>query len=253
LKLGFNGEQVIITGASKGIGLECAQAFNEEGLRVVMVGRDAENLERSAKANKLARYEIFAADLSRPKDRERLFNAFPDADILVNNAGAIPGGNLLDISMEEWEAAWALKVFGYIHLTKLYLGRMMERKAGTIVNLIGTGGRMPRYDYICGGSGNAALMAFTSALGARSVDNGVRVFGINPGITLTERAVSVAKGRAVSNFGDAERWQELFKDLPLGRPAHPREIANAVAFMSSSACGYLSGTVVDIDGGTVFR
>ncbi len=253
MKLGFNGQQVLITGASKGIGLECAETFAEEGLKVVLVGRYADELQAAAKMKNLADYEIFTADLSRPQEREKLFQAFPDVDILVNNAGAIPGGNLLDVSMEQWEAAWALKVFGYIHLSKLYLGRMVERKAGTIVNVIGTGGRMPRFDYICGGAGNAALMAFTSALGARSVDHGVRVFGINPGVTLTERAITVAKGRAESNFGSAEGWEALFAGLPLGRPAHPREIANAVTFTASPACGYLSGTVIDIDGGTVFR
>ena len=63
--------------------------------------------------------------------------------------------------MERWTEAWSLKVMGYIHMTQMMLARMKERKAGTIVNIIGSAGRSPRYDYICGATGNAALIAFT--------------------------------------------------------------------------------------------
>lgn len=255
MDLQLTGKRVVITGGSQGIGLACGRIFAAEGAAVVLVARDPGRLQASADelAASGARVETLAADLSRPADRERLAERHGEADILINNAGAIPAGGLLDLTMERWEEAWSLKVMGYIHLTKLYLPSMYDRRAGTILNIIGTGGRMPRYDYVCGGAGNAALMAFTSAVGARSVDQGVRVVGLNPGITRTERSVSVAKARAASTLGSAERWQEMFGDLPLGRPAEPAEIANTAAFLCSPACGYVSGTVLDVDGGTVNR
>ncbi|WP_164153250.1 SDR family NAD(P)-dependent oxidoreductase, partial [Stenotrophomonas maltophilia] len=78
-------------------------------------------------------------------ERERLWAAQPAVDILVNNAGAIPGGGLLDLSMEQWEDAWSLKVMGYIHLTRLALAAMKTRGSGVIVNIIGMAGRSPRY------------------------------------------------------------------------------------------------------------
>lgn len=248
LKLG--GRRVLITGGSKGIGLACARGFLDEGCSVVLVAHNAAQL--AAAGHELEggnRVVTCAADMSVASERERIAAAFGDVDILVNNAGAIPGGGLLDLSMETWASAWDLKVIGYIHLTKLYLARMSERRAGVIVNIIGSAGRSPRYDYICGGTGNAALMAFTTAVGGRSVDWGVRVFGINPSMTRTDRIVSLSKARAAASLGDEQRWEEMLQDLPLDRLIEPSEIANAACFLASPACGYVSGTVLDVDGG----
>lgn len=95
-------------------------------------------------------------------------------DILVNNAGGIPSGHLLDIDEARWRAAWELKVFGYINLTREIYRGMCARKRGVIVNVIGVAGERLRQDYIAGGTGNAALMAFTKNLGGESVDHQVR-------------------------------------------------------------------------------
>lgn len=254
MDLKLSGRRVLITGGSKGIGEACARVFLNEGCSVVLVARDAERLSACAAGlgagNRVA---TCAADLSQGAERERVAAAFPAIDILVNNAGAIPGGGLLDLSMNSWEEAWALKVMGYIHLTKLYLAGMKQRQAGVIVNIIGGAGRSPRYDYVCGGTGNAALMAFTSAIGGKSVDWGVRVMGINPSQTRTDRIVSLSRTRAKAALGDESRWQEMLTNLPLDRLIEPEEIANAAAFLASPACGYVSGTVLDIDGGGAFR
>lgn len=254
MDLGLTGRRVLITGGSKGIGAACARVFLAEGCSVVLAARDAARLAETAAAlGNLGAVKSFAADLSKPAERARLAAAHPDIDILVNNAGAIPGGGLLDLSMETWEQAWSLKVMGYIHLTQIYLGAMKARGAGTIVNVIGAAGRSPRYDYICGGTGNAALIAFTSAAGGKSVDWGVRIFGINPASTRTDRIVTLAKARAKTAHGDESRWQEMLTNLPLNRLIEPSEIANAAAFLASPACGYVSGTVLDVDGGGAFR
>ncbi|AVO46027.1 short-chain dehydrogenase/reductase [Phreatobacter cathodiphilus] len=256
MDLGLAGRKVIVTGASKGIGQACAEVFAAEGAHVVMVARDATRLAAAAaqiQARHQGPVEITSADLSRPAEREALWANHPDADILVNNAGAIPAGGLLDLSMETWEDAWALKVMGYIHLTKLALAAMKERKSGVIVNIIGMAGRLPRYDYVCGGAGNAALMAFTGAAGGKSQEWGVRIFGINPAGTRTDRIVALSKQRAIAAFGDESRWEEMLTGLPLGRLIDPREIANAAAFLASPACGYVSGATLDVDGGLAFR
>ena len=142
---------------------------------------------------------------------------------------------------------------GYVHMTQMMLGRMKERKSGTIVNIIGTAGRSPRYDYICGATGNAALMAFTGAVGGKSVDWGVRVFGVNPAATRTDRIISLSKTRAKTSLGDESRWEEMLTGLPLDRLIETEEIANAAAFLASPACGYVSGTVLDVDGGGHYR
>lgn len=254
MDLKLTGRRVLITGGSKGIGAACARVFLAEGCSVVLVARDAARLAATATSlGEANRVTTHAADLSAAEERERLAAAFPDIDVLVNNAGAIPAGGLLDLSMETWEQAWALKVMGYIHLTKLYLAGMKERGSGIIVNIIGGAGRSPRYDYVCGGTGNAALMAFTGAVGGRAVEWGVRVFGINPAQTRTDRIISLSKTRAKLKFGDEARWEEMLTGLPLNRLIEPEEIANAAAFLASPACGYVSGTVLDVDGGGAFR
>ena len=255
MDLGLNGQRVLVTGGSMGIGFAAAQIFAQEGCSVVLAARNPERLaEAEAKLVAAgAKVSIFAGDLSLAADRDRLAAEHGTVDILVNNAGAIPGGNLFDIDMARWQEAWSLKVMGYIHMTQLFLRQMKERGSGTIVNVIGGAGRSPRWDYVCGGTGNAALMAFTGAVGGKSPDFGVRVFGINPASTRTERMVSLSKTRARDTFGDESRWEEMLTGLPFGRPIEPDEIARAIAFLASPACGYVSGAVLDIDGGGAFR
>jgi 3-oxoacyl-[acyl-carrier protein] reductase len=254
MDLRLKGNRVLVTGGSKGIGSACGKSFLQEGCSVILVARDADKLAATAAELKVfGKVETCAADLSRAAERERVAAAYPDVTILVNNAGAIPGGGLLDLTMARWQEAWDLKVMGYIHMTQLFLVRMKDKGAGTIVNITGAAGRSPRYDYICGATGNAALMAFTGAIGGKSIDWGVRIFGINPAATRTERSVTLSKARAKSSLGDENRWQEMLKNLPLNRMAEPDEIANMAAFLASPACGYVSGATIDVDGGGAFR
>jgi 3-oxoacyl-[acyl-carrier protein] reductase len=247
-------QRVLITGASKGIGLACANAFAAEGAELILVARDAARLDSAAASILGARaVHTFACDLSRPAERERLAACFPQVDVLVNNAGAIPPGSVLDIGIDDWAESWSLKVMGYIHLTQLYLREMKARRAGTIVNIIGIGGAAPRFDYACGASGNAALMAFTQAVGGRSPDFGVRVLALNPAPTLTDRLVKLYEAYATQRWGDASRWREFLDGLPFGRAADPAEIGAITAMMASPRASYVSGTVIDIDAGTRFR
>ena len=254
MDLRLKGQNVLVTGGSKGIGAACAKIFLQEGCNVTIVSRDAAKLDATrAELASFGPIKAFAADLSQSSERERVMTAHPDTTILVNNAGAIPGGGLLDLTMERWTEAWSLKVMGYVHMTQMMLARMKERKSGVIVNIIGGAGRSPRYDYVCGATGNAALMAFTGAVGGKSVDWGVRVFGINPAATRTDRIISLSKTRAKTALGDESRWEEMLSGLPLDRLIDADEIANAAAFLASPACGYVSGTVLDVDGGGHYR
>lgn len=256
MQLDLQRKKVLITGASKGIGLACAQAFVREGASVVLVGRDGQRLDSARSAIAAAGAGQIAsvpADLSKASDRERLFAAHPDVDILINNAGAIPGGDLFEIDLDRWIAAWELKVFGYIHLTRLYLDAMRTRKSGVIVNIIGMAGVEPRWDYICGSTGNAALIAFTRAAGAKSVDWNVRIFGINPAPTRTDRIEFLLRKKAQDQFGDEERWGEIVSALPFGRMSEVDEIADLAVMLASPRASYLTGTVIDVDGGQSFR
>ncbi|MGH7126789.1 MAG: short-chain dehydrogenase/reductase, partial [Stellaceae bacterium] len=172
-----------------------------------------------------------------------------DIDILINNAGAIPGGTIGTIDEARWRAAWDLKVFGYINLTREYFRLMKARRKGVIVNIIGAAGEKMNSSYIAGSAGNASLMAFTRAIGAAAPEHGLRVVGINPGPVATDRHVMLIRKQAQDTLGDPERWRELAKGLPYGRAATPEEIAAMAAFLASDLSAYTTGTIITIDGG----
>jgi NAD(P)-dependent dehydrogenase (short-subunit alcohol dehydrogenase family) len=255
MDLQLKNKRVLITGSSRGIGLTIALAFAHEGAQPILVARDAANLAAAEQAFAqagLPKPSSVLLDLSVSGSAEQLFAQVPDVDILINNAGAIPGGSVVDVDEQRWRQAWELKVFGYINMTRVFLPRMEARGSGVICNIIGLAGAMPRADYICGSTGNAALMAFTNAIGGDSLKKGVRVFGINPAPTRSDRMQGLLEQQAAKLLGDAQRWSELTGRFPLGRLAEPSEIAELAMFCSSPLCGYLSGSVINVEGGQMF-
>jgi len=256
MDLQLAGRTALVTGSSKGIGLAVGQWFAREGVNVCLVARSADRLEQEAAAIGKATgvtARTLAADLSDAAARERVVKTFPDIDILVNNAGAIPGGSLHDVDEPAWRAAWDLKVYGYVGLTRLYLQKMKARRRGVIINIIGVGGEKLDALYIAGAVGNAGLMAFTRAIGGNSPEFGVRVVGVNPGPVLTDRIETLNRKRAATLYGDESRWRESFAKMPFGRPASCDEIAASVVFLASDLSSYTSGTIVTIDGGLTYR
>jgi NAD(P)-dependent dehydrogenase (short-subunit alcohol dehydrogenase family) len=252
MDLHLRGKCALITGASKGIGAAAAEALAEEGCRLHLAARSAPALEDVAERLR-ATYGVdvwvHPVDLRQPEDITRLAQATSDIDILINNAGDIPGGALNEVDEQSWRHAWELKVFGYINLTRLVYSQMKTRGHGVIINDIGIAGERFDFDYIAGSTGNAALMAFTRALGGRSLKDNIRVVGINPGPVETERVVALMRSAANGRLGNEDRYQELMAHFPLGRSAKPSEIADMMAFLASDRSGYTSGVIVTIDGG----
>jgi 3-oxoacyl-[acyl-carrier protein] reductase len=256
MDLGLRGRRVLLTGASKGIGLASAEVLAAEGCDLVLVARTASGLEAARERIRAAHnvgVETRALDLSDSGSVDRLAEEFPELDVLVNNAGAIPAGAIHQVEEARWRAAWDLKVFGYINMCRRFYALMKARGRGVIVNVIGSAGEAPDAGYVAGSAGNAALMALTRALGGAAPEDGLRVVAINPGPVLTERLETMMRFRAQDTLGDAERWREQLSPLPFGRAGRPEEIAAMVAFLASDLSGYTTGTVVTIDGGIASR
>jgi 3-oxoacyl-[acyl-carrier protein] reductase len=257
MDLGLAGRRVLITGGSQGIGYAVARAFLAEGCRVVIASRDEARLEKALGGLSVdagGRITGRAIDLAARGAPETLAGEYPETDILVNNAGAIPTGDILEIDEERWRAAWDLKVFGYINLTRAMYRHMRGRPPKSIVNVIGTGAEAPQWRYVCGNAANIALNGLTKSLGGRSIDDGIRVVGVNPGAVDTERWRSIHMARAETLVGDRERWREvLSQDRPLGRAARTEEIADVVVFLASDRASWVCGAVLSVDGGALYR
>ena len=117
-----------------------------------------------------------------------------------------------------------------------------------IVNIIGAAAEWLDPGYIAGSTGNAALAAFTKALGKGAKKDHVRVVGLNPGSTATGRMEARLRLQAAAQLGDADLWRDLTADMPFGRAATPEEMAAAVAFLASPLSGYTTGTILTADG-----
>ena len=245
MNLELKGRSVLVTGGSKGIGLACAKAFAAEGCRVHIASRSKETLDRAAQAIG-AETRVHAVDLREAKALRTLAEACADVDTLVNNAGDIPGGTIEAIDEAKWRHAWELKVFGYVNLTRELFARMKARKSGVIVNVIGMAGEHPSFEYICGSMANAGLGAFTKAMGKGSTAFGVRVLGVHPPATRTDRIIPLMKTAAREKLGDENRWQELIGTGSFGQMIEPEQVADMVAFLASARAGKLSGVMINL-------
>jgi 3-oxoacyl-[acyl-carrier protein] reductase len=253
MDLKLTGRRALVTGGSRGIGFGIARLLAGEGCRLELASRSAENLAAARKAllaeNAGLQVGVHAFDLAAPANCTALARACPDIDILVNNAGAIPQSDLGGMDDAAWREAWELKLYGFINLTRAVYPGMCARKRGVIVNVVGIAGERPIPNYVAGSMANAALMAMTRALGVDAMQHGVRVVGINPGSTETDRQIVRWKARAKDKFGDENRWRELTAGFPQGRLATVDEVAAMAVFLCSDRSSYTNATVVTVDGG----
>lgn len=251
MDLGLEGKKVLITGGSKGIGLACARAFVAEGARVALVSRSEENLKK-AKATLRDAYTI-AADLTDAAAAaamvERVEREFGPLDVLVNSAGAAKRTDAAELTPAAWRAGMDAKYFTYIHVIDPLIKRMAARGRGAVINIIGSGGKVASPTHLAGGAANAALMLATAGLAFAYAGKGIRVVGLNPGVTNTERVSQGMKAEAQrAGISEAEATRQAKARLPLGRFADPEEIADIVVFAASERGRYLTGANLSTDG-----
>ena len=256
MNLGLKGKVVLITGGSKGIGLACARMFADEGAQVAIASRNANNLDGARQQLSKDRLHVITvqADFSQANDAHAAVVAteheLGPIDILVNSAGAARRRNLDAYDADAWHEGMNAKYFPYVFAMDAVRPGMIERKRGSIINIIGHGGKVARATHLAGGAANAALMLVTAGWATALAPHGIRVNGINPSATLTDRFEGGMKAEAeLQGISIAEATERHLAHIPLGRFAKPEEVASVTVFLASDQASYVTGTVIPMDGG----
>lgn len=251
MDLGLYGKHVLVTGGSKGIGFACARVFASEGARVTITSRSVANLER-ARAS-LGDVLALAADLSDAGAAAGVVSScereMGPIDALVNCAGAARRRPPDELDPAAYRLAMEAKYLPYVNTMDPVVKGMAARGRGVIVNVIGNGGKVASPIHLAGGAANAALMLVTAGLAAAYARRGVRVVGVNPALTNTERVADGLRADAVMlGITEQEALRRSEERIGMGRMAEPDEIAQVVAFLASDRASYVSGTTVTLDG-----
>ena len=256
MDLGLRDRIVVVTGASKGIGFACAQAFAGEGARVALISRSRANLDVAlAKIQAFAhRPRAFVADLTDAEQAAKMVDDVESLlgpiDVLVSSAGAAKRYPPDELGPQAWRDAMDAKFFSYIHPLDTAIKRMAARGRGCVINIIGQGGKIANPIHLPGGAANAALMLATAGLAAAYGPNGVRVNAINPGGTLTGRVQQGLDAEAkMTGLAADEILRRQQARIPLQRLGTPEEIAQVALFLASSQASYVTGAIIPMDGG----
>jgi NAD(P)-dependent dehydrogenase (short-subunit alcohol dehydrogenase family) len=254
MDLGLQGKTALVTGGSKGIGLACAKLLASEGARIAICSRSRANIE--AALRELPGAFGITADLRSADEAAKVVDTvwreLGSLDILVTSAGAAKRTPPQELSPVAWQEAMDNKYFSYINVIDPTVKKMAARGAGVIVNIIGSGGKVAAPTHLPGGAANAALMLATVGLASAYAGQGLRVVGVNPGLTHTGRVDAAMKAVAASEgISEHEALRRATAAIPMGRLADPEEVASVVAYLCSAQASYLTGIVVSMDGAAV--
>lgn len=255
MQLELGGKCGIVTGASRGIGRAIALALAREGMRLALVARASDVLDDAVRQTGSADAFAIGCDLREAAAPAAAVAAtlarFGTIDVLVNCAGATKRGDFLALTDEEWSDGFALKFHAAMRMSRAAWPTLCASR-GTIVNIIGVGGRVASAEFSIGGAVNSALINLTKSLADRGVRDGVRVNAVNPGGIATDRwrnRVNVVADRDRTTPAQAEEL--LVREMGVASIGTPQNIADVVAFMVSPRAAYMQGAVVDVDGGMV--
>ncbi len=240
----FTGKVVIVTGAGTGIGAAAARRFSADGASVVLAGRRADKLESLAGSLPADRVLVQAADVSKEADCDALVRAavarFGQLDVLVNNAGTATFGAFEKTEIAEYHKVMQTNVDGVIYCIRAALPHLVKTK-GNIVTVSSASGLGGDWGLSYYNASKGAVTNLTRALALEFGNRGVRVNAVNPSLTVTDMSAGIT--------GNEEIMAKFRDRIPLGRPAEPAEIADAIVFLASHDARFITGVNLPVDGG----
>ena len=241
----FQNKTVVVTGAGSGIGEATVRRFHAEGANVVLVGRTRQKLKRvEGSLSDPERVMVQPGDVSSAPDVDTVVSAiierFGGIDVLVNNAGTAVTGPFADLSFEDWRKVMSIDVDGIFHMTKAALPHLLRAK-GSVVNVSSVSGIGGDWHMSVYNAAKGAVTNLTRSLAMELGGQGVRVNAVNPSLTESDMTKDI--------LSDKNLMAKFAERIPLGRAAHPEEVADVIAFLASHDARFVNGVNLPVDGG----
>ncbi len=247
--MNLQGKVAIVTGSTRGIGKAIAEELAKQGAQVVISGRNVELARTVAEAIQQKGGQAIAipADVSQWEDAQALvqqtIQQWGRVDILVNNAGITRDNLLLRMSEADWDAVLQVNLKGAFNCTKSVTRQMMKQRYGRIINITSVVGLMGNVGQANYAASKAGLIGFTRSVARELASRNITCNAVAPGYIQTD----------MTNALDDNVKEALQQQIPLGRLGEPADVARVVAFLCSDAAAYITGQVINVDGGMVMN
>ncbi|MFX1446101.1 MAG: SDR family oxidoreductase [Promethearchaeota archaeon] len=263
MNLGFENKVALVLASSKGLGFACAKGLYEEGANVVISSRSEENLNRAkqkienissiSKNNKV--FGVVADLLYADQIKnliEKTMDEFGRIDILVHNAGGPPSAPISKITQEEWSNSIELNLRSLIRIAELIVPIMQKQNYGRIISITSVSVKQPLENLVLSNTTRLGVVGFAKTLANEYAKDNILVNVVCPGPNLTDRMKEIIKKMSLDMGKPENEIEKVWTDqIPLGRMGTPEELANLVVFLASEKASYISGTVIQVDGGFV--